>query len=344
MRGLVTFFVSLLILIGLMFHDLLPNRVPEDAPAEIKIDYPKEQTINIPGDAVSKWIGKDKESFMKVWGEPVRIDPSIYGYEWYIYGNESTNSYLQAGVQDGQIVTLFTLGTDVNTQPFTIGGSTAEINKNFPLKSEITINEGDRFFRFELSEQEVMLRPLIETGEDVWVQLYFDKFTNTLSSVRYSTGEILLKQKPYSIVYKGELPELPKLTEEEQKKVDESEQKQIFDLSNIIRKKYKLQPLQWHEKTSKVAFLHSKDMALKAYFSHESDDGRTLSDRLLDEGVSFSQAGENIAANYTDGIAAVEGWMNSEGHRKTLLNKDYSHLGVGVYEKHYTQNFLIPLK
>ncbi|MGK0698226.1 CAP domain-containing protein [Priestia flexa] len=55
-------------------------------------------------------------------------------------------------------------------------------------------------------------------------------------------------------------------------------------------------------------------------------------------------AGENIASNYTDGPAAVEGWLNSEGHRKALLNNDFTHLGVGVYEKFYTQNFITPLK
>ncbi|MEK1830243.1 CAP domain-containing protein [Priestia megaterium] len=54
-------------------------------------------------------------------------------------------------------------------------------------------------------------------------------------------------------------------------------------------------------------------------------------------------AGENIASNYQDGIAAVEGWLNSEGHRKALLNKEFTRLGVGVYEKYYTQNFITPM-
>lgn len=56
--------------------------------------------------------------------------------------------------------------------------------------------------------------------------------------------------------------------------------------------------------------------------------------------MEFQQAGENIAYNYVDGPAAVEGWLNSEGHRKALLNEDYTHLGVGVDHKYYTQNFI----
>jgi uncharacterized protein YkwD len=344
MRGLITFFISLLILIGLMFQDFLPDAAHKEAPSKISNYKGNEQKVNIPDDAVSKWMGKDKESFIEEWGDPERIDPSAYGYEWYIYGNESTAAYLQAGVQNGKIVSLFVLGSEVNTKPFTIGESTAEINKKFPIQSEVTISEGESFFRFELSEQEVMLRPLIEAGKGVWVQLYFDKFTNKLSSVRYITSDILLKHKPYSIVYRGELPGVPMLSEKEQLKVDESEQKQIFELTNVIRKKYDLQALEWDEPTSEVAFLHSKDMAVQNYFSHESKDGRTLSDRLNEGEITFLQAGENIAANYTDGIAAVEGWMNSEGHRKTLLNKEYTHLGVGVYKKYYTQDFLVPFK
>lgn len=58
--------------------------------------------------------------------------------------------------------------------------------------------------------------------------------------------------------------------------------------------------------------------------------------------ISFKVAGENIAAQYVDGLAAVEGWLNSEGHRVNLLDESYSHLGVGVYQRYYTQNFMIP--
>jgi uncharacterized protein YkwD len=341
MRGLVTFFLSILILIGLFFYDLMPDLSIKEKPSETKLEY-IEEPLKIPDDAVSNWLGKDVESFKKQWGEPERVDPSAYGYDWLIYGSKSPKGYLQAGVADGKVVTLFAIGSDVNTKPFTIGEPSNSIIQKYPIESDITINEGEEFFRFELSEQEVMLRPLIKVNNDVWVQLYFDKFTNKLSSVRYTTSDVLLKQRPYSIVYRGDLPPIHNLSEEEQAKIDQSEEQQIFELSNIIRLNYEKKPLEWDADTSEVAFLHSKDMMDQQYFSHESKDGRTLSDRLKEGEVGFLQAGENIAANYTDGIAAVEGWMNSEGHRNTLLNNEYSHLGVGVYKKYYTQNFLVP--
>ncbi|BBP89067.1 hypothetical protein BsIDN1_26850 [Bacillus safensis] len=79
--------------------------------------------------------------------------------------------------------------------------------------------------------------------------------------------------------------------------------------------------------------MHSEDMKENHYFSHESKKYGTLKDRLERGEVGFQLAGENIAYNYVDGPAAVEGWLNSEGHRKALLNKDYTHLGVGVKRK-----------
>jgi len=343
MRGLVTFFLSVLILIGLFFYDVLPDFSIQEQEAKTKVEY-IDEPLKIPDDAVSNWIGKDIDAFQQEWGKPERIDPSSYGYEWHIYGNKSPKGYLQAGVEEGKIVTLFVIGSEVNTNPFTIGEDSNRIIQKYPIESDITIKDGEDFFRFELSEQEVMLRPLIKVGENVWVQLYFDKFTNKLSSVRYTTSEVLLRQRPYSIVYRGNLPAVVKLSAEEQKQVDQSEEQQVFELTNIIRIKFNKSPLEWDEQTSEVAFGHSKDMLEKQYFSHESKDGRTLSDRLQEKEVMFMQAGENIAANYTDGIAAVEGWMNSEGHRNTLLNEEYTHLGVGIHNKYYTQNFLVPMK
>jgi uncharacterized protein YkwD len=341
MRGLVTFFLSVVILIGLFFYDVLPEFSLEKEPSETKLKY-IEEPLKIPEGALSYWLGKDIDTFKKQWGEPERIDPSAYDYEWLIYGSRSPKGYMQAGVQNGKVVTIFAIGSELNTKPFTIGDSSNSIIKQYPIESDVTINDGENFFRFELSEQEVMLRPLINVGKDKWVQLYFDKFTNKLSSVRYTTSNILLKQRPYSIVYRGDLPETDEISEEKQINIDQSEEQQIFELTNIIRLKYSKNPLLWDESTSDVSFLHSKDMLEQQYFSHESKDGRTLSDRLQEGNVEFMQAGENIAANYTDGIAAVEGWMNSEGHRNTMLNDEYTHLGVGAYKKYYTQNFLIP--
>ena len=81
-------------------------------------------------------------------------------------------------------------------------------------------------------------------------------------------------------------------------------------------------------------------MAEGNYFSHTSPTKGDLSQRLEDEDIHYSAAGENIAANYVDSIAAVEGWLNSKNHREEMLKEEYTKLGVGVYHKFYTQNFI----
>jgi len=186
------------------------------------------------------------------------------------------------------------------------------------------------------------MRPIIKYG-DVYVQLYFDQFLNTISSIRIMDMDTLLKQRPYEIVYRGELPTAPSLTSEEWKSVQEGEEQQIIDITNVIRDRFQLSPLAWDEATAGVAYLHSKEMSDLNYFSHVSPAQGDLGNRLQKGDVVYRIAGENIASNYQDGIAAVEGWLNSEGHRKALLNKEFTRLGVGVYEKYYTQNFITPM-
>lgn len=46
-------------------------------------------------------------------------------------------------------------------------------------------------------------------------------------------------------------------------------------------------------------------------------------------GTSFSTMGENIAMGYEDEPSVTKGWMDSSGHRRNILNKRFTHAGVG---------------
>ena len=39
------------------------------------------------------------------------------------------------------------------------------------------------------------------------------------------------------------------------------------------------------------------------------------------------------------GEGAIEAWMKSEGHRRNLLNEQHRRIGVGRYERMFTQMF-----
>ncbi|GMH35909.1 hypothetical protein BSKO_03777 [Bryopsis sp. KO-2023] len=91
---------------------------------------------------------------------------------------------------------------------------------------------------------------------------------------------------------------------------------------------------------------HSRDMANRNYFSHDSQDGRSFSDRILAEGWKGYPIGENIAAGYQTVRATVLGWVCSAGHRRSLMSCGFDIMGTGVafnpdskFKYYYTQNF-----
>lgn len=129
----------------------------------------------------------------------------------------------------------------------------------------------------------------------------------------------------------------------------------IFHETNHERIKSKIPICSFHSKLLDLSMLHSLQMKLFAFFSHENQferKYRTLSDRLgslkSESFVGFMCVGENISdmkyftsANFPNiGISqplsylyitkqVVEGWMNSEGHRLNILNPDFRFLGCG---------------
>lgn len=283
-------------------------------------------------------IGKKVKEIKKKYGEPARIDPSAYGYDWWIY-NQKADHYFQLAVENGKVVSAYGIGEQVNVAPFKIGQSIDEIYSSLYAETSIDIEANGSTYRFELSEEDLNMRPIIDLG-DKYAQLYLDKFTGTLSSVRFLNDTILLKHKPYELTYRGKLMPEEVLSDKEWAKIESGNEHQIFEISNIMRKRFHVEALQWDEPTAKVAYLHSLDMADAHYFSHVSKTKGDLADRLEAGNILYHSAGENIAANYVDAIAVMEGWLNSKGHREVLLNDSFTYLGVGVYEKYYTQDYI----
>nr|WP_275411245.1 CAP domain-containing protein [Bacillus sp. B15-48] len=280
-------------------------------------------------------MGQDVETLMAKLGEPARKDLSAYGYTWFIY-NQEVDQYIQVGVLKNKVVTLYIFGNEANIAPFQIGQT---INKKEWVRSEVNWHSENGFYLFKLSKEDMDQRPLIKLG-DTFVQVYIDTFTNTLSSIRLLDGETVVKHKDYEMLYRGQLIKTEELNDADWRRIEMGKKQQIYDVTNVIRNRYGLESLLWDEKTASTAYTHSKDMMESHYFSHHSEKYGSLEDRLMSSNVFFQFAGENIAANYCDGPAIVEAWMNSKGHRETLLSKDFTHIGVGVYRKYYTQNFL----
>jgi uncharacterized protein YkwD len=151
-------------------------------------------------------------------------------------------------------------------------------------------------------------------------------------------------------------------------------ERRIHALTNAQRRKHGIPELQFDDRLAKVARAHSQDMSNKNFFQHVNLEGE-------DPGMRGKKLGykcvKNYGTYYTDGLSenlmrtylydsvleqagmvvgydwrtpeeiaqiSVEGWMNSPGHRRTLLTSTYDREGIGVVispnkEVYVTQNF-----
>jgi uncharacterized YkwD family protein len=114
----------------------------------------------------------------------------------------------------------------------------------------------------------------------------------------------------------------------ETKAISETESR-VIELTNAERRKNGLPNLQADTSLSNVAREKTNDMQKNNYFSHTSPTYGSPFDMMRDFGIKYKTAGENIAQGQQTPEQVVNAWMNSEGHRKNILSKDYTHIGVG---------------
>ena len=104
---------------------------------------------------------------------------------------------------------------------------------------------------------------------------------------------------------------------------------EIFRLTNVERAKHGEPLVQTNNDLNRAAMQRAKEISIK--FSHTRPDGTdALSVFGEYNNIPDNHAAENISAGYTSPQNAVDGWMNSPGHRVSLLNTYSTHLGVGV--------------
>ncbi|WKB34944.1 CAP domain-containing protein [Terrilactibacillus sp. S3-3] len=78
------------------------------------------------------------------------------------------------------------------------------------------------------------------------------------------------------MTYEGEIPAAAKLDEKTWQAIDQAEDKEIFDLTNILRERYGVGPLSWSNQAQAAAFKHSKEMKEKKNISHMIPSGPAI--------------------------------------------------------------------
>lgn len=112
---------------------------------------------------------------------------------------------------------------------------------------------------------------------------------------------------------------------------------QIVELVNQERTKAGLNAVTLDQNIASAALVRAKE--IETSFSHTRPNGSKFSTALTEQGVTFKGAGENIAWGQKSPEAVMQAWMNSEGHRANILNKNFTKIGVGYYQNAAGRNF-----
>ncbi len=113
--------------------------------------------------------------------------------------------------------------------------------------------------------------------------------------------------------------------------VDSAAEAKMFADVNTQRQKNGVASLVNDEALTQVARAHCTDMFARGYFSHYTPEGNSPFDRMAEADIQFQAAGENLALAPDEDLA-MQGLMNSPGHRANILSKNFGKVGIGVID------------
>lgn len=332
-----------IVLIGLFYLDpsISENELLEaPRPADpLPADNLTESGLDVerPSSGLSVHVGGASEDWLAEHGQPDRIEPSAYAYEWWVYDAAYSN-FVMVGVKEGRIVQVYAAGESTDIEPYEIGQTLEELYRFTIVQNEVTVKYGTNTYTFNLSEQDMDKRILV-SFEDLYAQLYIDAEDQQLEAVRFMDAETLIRHQPYDMMYSGDLLVTPRPSSTLQRSIDEANAKQLVDLTNVYRLRHQRSLVQENIGISLLAKQTSEEMARMEFTSAEME-VEDLEARLQGADIPFDLAAINTASRYYDAPETLHGWFNSPTHRGTLLNTQYNQVGVGVFGKYYSQILL----
>ena len=124
----------------------------------------------------------------------------------------------------------------------------------------------------------------------------------------------------------------------------------IFDLINAQPRRQGLRPLVYNPQLDRMAKIQAENMARYQKMAHVIPEASlpSLGDRARYVGYVYGRLAENVALGYPNAETVVEGWMNSSGHRRNILDGEVVETGVGIARSaagglYYCQVFGRPL-
>jgi cell division septation protein DedD len=120
--------------------------------------------------------------------------------------------------------------------------------------------------------------------------------------------------------------------------IDSAEQR-MLDLIAQARRDAGVAPYRVSNVLNRAAAWKSEDAARIGSLSHPDSLGRDPFDRMEDCGDPTSGWSENVGIGSDDADAMFHAFMNSDGHRRNILDANAKSIGVGRHAGHWTLDF-----
>ena len=258
-------------------------------------------------------------------GKAQRTTSNEYGTKWYAYHDAHYKNFVMVSYLDHKVNALYTNQNLISSQQKLKYGSPKSVVRD-KLGDPIKYKEKNHV-RYEENDDGYD----VFHNDNIYTTIFYDKHNHNNATALLQVSDKMEKRlqsrygQPSSHLARGF-------------------EQQNFDLINAERAQRGLNTLTFDDDIATVARKHSKDMADNNYFDHTNKSNQSPFDRLKHDGISFNGAGENIASGQQSSIYAHQGLMNSLGHRKNILRKEFKNIGVGVDfndgdQPYWTENY-----
>ncbi|OGF28443.1 hypothetical protein A2331_05250 [Candidatus Falkowbacteria bacterium RIFOXYB2_FULL_34_18] len=105
----------------------------------------------------------------------------------------------------------------------------------------------------------------------------------------------------------------------------------IINLTNHERIQNNLQALNTNQLLTKAAYQKGQDILTSQTFAHTIGD-KKFSTWIQGAEYEYLYSGENLAINFMTSEGAMRAWLNSETHKKNILNPNFKEIGVAIIE------------
>jgi len=113
--------------------------------------------------------------------------------------------------------------------------------------------------------------------------------------------------------------------------VDQDSENSMLEMVNKERESRGFAPLAMDNSLQQLARDYAQAMLSKGYFSHYTPEGLSPFDRMEARDIVFTYAGENLAFSANVELA-MQGLMNSPGHKANILSPNFHRAGIGVID------------